>query len=177
MQPTNKVKQKVQSERQDISIMTLLANEATDDARKLLAKFGNTSATGYKDLEEKLGEVYFKTPNKVEMEREMVNIHPHKKWMLKYIAPKEKIKEVTKGKESDIDIEPMGLVSNADGSCDCPSCIEERSSACGCESSFDATHPTTTQPKKNHTPIIITSIVAVSAITIFGIYMYYKHKK
>jgi hypothetical protein len=90
--------------------MTLLANEATDGSRKILKEYGEPDAKDYKDLEVKLAELYFKTPDKVELEKKLSNIHPHKKWLLKYIEPVEKIVEVEK-------IVPAETKSNADGDC------------------------------------------------------------
>ena len=93
--------------RTDITLMTLLANEATDGSRKILKEYGEPDAKDYKDLEVKLAELYFKTTDKVELEKKLSNIHPHKKWLMKYIEPVEKI--VT-----------AETKSNADG--ECPTC-------------------------------------------------------
>lgn len=98
------------SNRTDITLMTLLANEATDGSRKILKEYGEPDAKDYKDLEVKLAELYFKTPDKVELEKKLSNIHPHKKWLMKYIEPVEKIVEVEK-------IVPAETKSNADGDC------------------------------------------------------------
>lgn len=96
--------------RTDITLMTLLANEATDGSRKILKEYGEPDAKDYKDLEVKLAELYFKTTDKVELEKKLSNIHPHKKWLMKYIEPVEKIVEVEK-------IVPAESKSNADGDC------------------------------------------------------------
>lgn len=173
---------KPKSTRKDISIMTLLANEATEDARKILQKFGKQDASGYADLEAKLGEVYFKTPDKQEMERDMVAAHPHKKWMLRVLEPELKAKEITKEPKKEdikgIEIEPAGYtVSNASGQCDCPECMEERSGCDACKSSADGVKPTVVTVAKNHTPIILASILGVTAISITALVLYYKLKK
>jgi len=55
--------------RTDITLMTLLANEATDGSRKILKEYGEPDAKDYKDLEVKLAELYFKTTDKVELEK------------------------------------------------------------------------------------------------------------
>lgn len=98
------------SNRTDITLMTLLANEATAGSRKILKEYGEPDATDHKDLEVKLAELYFKTPDKVELEKKLSNIHPHKKWLMKYIEPVEKIVEVEK-------IVPAETKSSADGDC------------------------------------------------------------
>lgn len=180
-------KQNPKSDYKDINIFTLLSNEATKDAEKLLAKYGKQKASGYNDLETKLTDVYFKTPQKVEMEREMVEIHPHKNWILKHIKPNE-TREITKDitnenrvSEHGIEIEPVGYLK-AEGDCDCPECQAEKAEmllnadgGCGCHSSADGT---TSKPSKNHTPIIVSSIIiGFSAIAITGLVLYFRNKK
>ena len=114
--------------RTDITLMTLLANEATGPSRKILKKYKQPDAANYKDLEVKLAELYFKTDDKVALEKELAEIHPHRKWLMKYIEPtvveKEVIKEVTI---------PAEIKSNADGTC--PTCSTPKTS------SFDGTNP------------------------------------
>lgn len=114
--------------RTDITLMTLLANEATDGSRKILKEYGESDAKDFKDLEVKLAELYFKTTDKVELEKKLSNIHPHKKWLMKYIEPtiieKEVVKEITI---------PAEIKSNADGSC--PTCSTLKTS------SFEGTQP------------------------------------
>jgi len=88
----------------DITLMTLLANEATDGSRKLLKKYGQQDAKNYKDLEIKLAELYFKTSDKVKLEKELAEIHPHKKWILKNTEPEIKVTEtVIEEKKSNLD--------------------------------------------------------------------------
>ena len=82
--------------RTDITLMTLIANEATSPARKILKKYGEPDAKDYKDLEVKLAELYFKTDDKVVLEKELAEIHPHRKWLMKYIEPTVVEKEIVK---------------------------------------------------------------------------------
>ena len=79
---------KRKSDKQDITIMTLLAHEATSDARKLLKSYGEPDAKNHTDLEVKLSELYVKTPDKIALEKKLADIHPHKKFILKYSQPK-----------------------------------------------------------------------------------------
>jgi hypothetical protein len=79
---------KRKSDKADITIMTLLAHEATSDARKLLKSYGVPDAKNHTDLEVKLSELYVKTPDKIELEKKLADIHPHKKFLMKYVAPK-----------------------------------------------------------------------------------------
>jgi hypothetical protein len=79
---------KRKSNKADITIMTLLAHEATSDARKLLKSYGVADAKSYDDLEVKLSELYVKTPDKIAFEKKLADIHPHKRFILKYNQPK-----------------------------------------------------------------------------------------
>ncbi len=65
--------------------MTLLAQEATENSRKLLKKYNMPDAKNYSDLEAKLAELYFATPDKLQLEKDIANIHPHKDWILKRV--------------------------------------------------------------------------------------------
>ena len=78
---------KQQPKKKDITLMTVLAYESTADAQKLLKKYGREPAKGYTDLEVKLANLYFDTPDKVQLEKELAEIHPHKKWLLDNITP------------------------------------------------------------------------------------------
>ena len=96
----------------DITLMTVLANEATAKSRKLLKQYGEDDAKDYNDLEVKLAELYFKTPDKVKLEKELASIHPHKNWILKNTEPIVKKEEITI-------VEPIEKKSNMDDN-DCP---------------------------------------------------------
>jgi hypothetical protein len=76
-----------QPKKKEITLMTVLAYESTGDAQKLLKKYGREPAKGYADLEIKLANLYFDTPDKVQLEKELAEIHPHKKWLLDNIQP------------------------------------------------------------------------------------------
>jgi hypothetical protein len=69
--------------RKDITLMTILANEATSPSRKLLLNYGKQDAKNCQDLEEKLADLYFKVDDKIEFEKQLSDIHPHKDWILK----------------------------------------------------------------------------------------------
>ena len=107
-------KNKLRNGGQEITLMTVLANEATGPSRKILKEYGSSDAKNYKDLEVKLAELYFNTQDKVALEKKLADIHPHKNWILKNVKPA--IEEISK----------QGLVeevkSNAIGDCMCPQC-------------------------------------------------------
>lgn len=90
------------SDKADITIMTLLAHEATGDARRLLKSYGYPDAKNYTDLEVKLSELYVKTPDKVALEKRLAEIHPHKKFILKYAQPQKSPNVVDSNSEVEI---------------------------------------------------------------------------
>lgn len=108
------VKDKLRKGGQEITLMTVLANEATGPSRKLLKEYGYPDAKNYQELEIKLAELYFNTKDKVELERKLAEIHPHKKWILKNVQPV--IEEISKQEQVE------EVKSNASGDCLCPSC-------------------------------------------------------
>lgn len=75
----------------EITLMTLLAYEATDDAQKLLQKYGKPKAKNFADLEVKLGELYIGADDKLKLEKDMAKIHPHKKWIMERSEPVVKV--------------------------------------------------------------------------------------
>lgn len=82
--------QQKMNKKADITLMTLLAYEATDGSRKILKEYGEKDARNHKDLEVKLADLYFKTPDKRTLEKKLADIHPHKKWILKNVEVAEK---------------------------------------------------------------------------------------
>jgi hypothetical protein len=62
-------------------------------------------------LEIKLAKLYFDTPDKLAIEKDFAEIHPHKNWILK----RTKVEEV----EKPIVVEEPQIKSNADGGCKC----------------------------------------------------------
>lgn len=140
--------------RQDISLMTLLANESVAESRSLLKKYGFPEAKNYKDLELKLAELYYATPDKIQLEKELASIHPHKNWILKYYPQQKEVEE----KQEILVNTPVikEVVSNADGDC-------------GCKSNFDAVSQPNTQIRTINT---IDYIAVISVIGIIGLSFY-----
>ena len=99
---------------QEITLMTVLANEATGPSRKLLKQYGQPDAKNYQDLEIKLAQLYFNTKDKVELEKQLAEIHPHKNWILKNVQP------VIEGISKQEQVEEVK--SNATGDNICPQC-------------------------------------------------------
>lgn len=99
---------------QEITLMTVLANEATGPSRQLLKKYGQPDAKNYQDLEIKLAQLYFNTKDKVELEKQLAAIHPHKNWILKNVQPV--LEEISKQEQIE------EVKSNATGDNICPQC-------------------------------------------------------
>ena len=71
----------------NISLMELFAINATGPSRQLLKKYGKADAKGYSDLQDKLSDLYASVKDKIEIEKAFAEIHPHKEFILKYLAP------------------------------------------------------------------------------------------
>ena len=103
---------------QEITLMTVLANEATGPSRRLLKDYGMSDPKNYQDLEIKLAELYFNTKDKVELEKKLAAIHPHKNWILRNVQPV--IEEISKQGQIE------EVKSNATGECICPQCQNQK---------------------------------------------------
>ena len=136
------------------SLISALAFGSTDSAQSILKENGVEPAETYEELEYKLAKVYAKSDDKVGLEKKFAEIHPHSKFILKYLAKPEKKVEVEKPTEVIKVIEPS---SNANGEfiCNCPMCREAMSN-------FSST-------EKKETNIDYTSIAVVGIVAIFGI--------
>jgi len=79
--------QKKKAPKPTVPLMELLAYNATKPARLLLKKYGEEDATSYEDLKGKLDRLYKNQPDKITIEKELAEIHPHKDFILKYLCP------------------------------------------------------------------------------------------
>lgn len=162
-----------------IPIQTLIAFNNTDEALRLLERNGY-KANSLNDIQIQLTELYKNSPDKMEIERQFVEIHPHKNLILKHLAPKESkedktIVEVSKPTEEQVNKEIRNTVvhdgySSCEGNPNC-SCNKKSnfSSACGC-SGFDGTGKQSTQPAKVDNSF--NSIVVLGIVAIFGMLIY-----
>lgn len=102
--------------------MTLLANEAAEDSIKVLKKYKPTEKIyDFEDLEKKLADLYIESTDKVELEKQLAEIHPHKKWLLKYIQPRVEIKKEI------VEVAKPEVKSNCEGNPNC-NCKADQSS-------------------------------------------------
>lgn len=127
----------------NIRITELISVNKTADARKLLKKYGKEDAKDYADLENKLTKLYQETEDKKQLEKEIAEMHPHKKFILEHLAPdvliKEKkdiVAEPIESKRGNLTVVDSGY-SNCEGNPDCPCNKNKFSNACGCGSNFD----------------------------------------
>jgi hypothetical protein len=123
--------ERTQRKKQRVSLLGVIANGSTGDARRLLMKYGEPDATNHKDLEVKLSKLYAKTDDKIQLEKEIAELHPHKEFILQYLAPKPIVSE------PEITIEEVEAKTKAmaTGGCGCgnPNCRNSQlSNACGC---------------------------------------------
>lgn len=136
-----------------ISLLTLLANTKTADSRRLLKKYGQTDATDYNDLALKLAELYQSSNEKVAIEKEFAEMHPHKALILRNLTPKpipvEEKANFTQEETDNLHRQFIGSnmngYSNCGGNPNC-SCNSKFSNACGCGSHFDGNTPNTKEP-------------------------------
>lgn len=147
--------------------MTLLANEATGDSRKILKKYGEPDATDHEDLEVKLANLYFKTDDKRKLEKELAEIHPHKNWILKYTAPKVEIKK----EEVKVEIPETKpeAKSNANGMCSDTPCCKECEKMNGFNGTMYSSMNGIQTDQSKMAYIVMFGMVAVLGITMYAI--------
>lgn len=71
----------------EITLMTLLAYEAPKESNELLKSYRIRPANNTADLEKRLAFLYTKVEDKKQLEKELADIHPHKKWLLLNTTP------------------------------------------------------------------------------------------
>lgn len=69
------------------TLLSVLANGSTEQSADLLKRYSGGNAKNVKDLEVQLARVYALTTDKRGIEKEFAEIHPHKEFILKYVAP------------------------------------------------------------------------------------------
>lgn len=146
------------------SLISALSRGYTLEARRLLKKYSGQDAKSISDLEMKLAQFYIKSNDKLTLEKEFAEIHPHKDFILKYIRKEE---PVVVEEEPKIVIGDM--YSSADGerksncegtNCNCGGVTQKMSGADGSQS---------TQSNGNNSIMIlglVTIVVMVSLVVI-----------
>ena len=158
--------------KQEITLLTLLANESTRESNGLLKKYGKAPAKDFQDLEVKLAELYFgESDKKLEIEKDFAEIHPHKKWMLRYVAPIPVIKEEVKVEPI---IEPVKVVEikKEPIHCDCQDCMKVRMMAnMGKMSGIDGSNESDIAKRIFHTDkqTMYVTLGVVAVVAMFGL--------
>ena len=172
---TNKYKQRV-------TLLGTIANGSTADARKLLLKNKQPDAINHKDLEYKLTKLYQTADDKLQLEKDLAEIHPHKEFILKYCSKdSDLIKEPVENTEI-LNLEEKSTSNYGGCSCGNPNCpnnvnysnccgtsgINGKSCACGCgmsKFSGDSVAPTS-KPNNELLVLGVIGIITIFALTI-----------
>jgi hypothetical protein len=167
------------------SLIAVLANGSTANARSLLLKNTGQDAKNKRDLANRLAMMYMKSHNKIDVEKAFAEMHPHKDFLMKYLSPTSsetlKVTELnpspaplvpTPPPSTDIPINTVVVDANKsnfsgeDNSyCRCPNCRGGYSNASG----------NIPQTQSNVTAIIVVGIVGLVALA--GMVMYLKKDK
>jgi len=117
------------------TLLSVLAYGSPEESQDLLFKKTGQKAIGCKDLEYKLAEFYAKSPDKVTLEKEFAEIHPHKDFILKYLAPEPEKIEIKADSENEVREVKLGAdgYSNCDGdpNCNCNKKTQDMSGFAG----------------------------------------------
>lgn len=150
-----------QNNKEAISLLKVLAQGSTDKSRALLKAHGKGDAMNYTDLEAKLADLYRSAPDKIEIEKEFVAIHPHTEFILKYNKPQPPIIEA--GLPLD------GKKEEEKASCEGTSCNCHKSSADG---KNQVEVQKVTVPHNNENVII----AAIAIVAVFGLFLHYSKR-
>jgi hypothetical protein len=165
--------------KQRVSLLGVIANGSTGDARRLLKKYNQPDAVNHKDLEMKLSRLYANTDDKIILEKEIAEIHPHKEFILHNLAPKPISSEEPEIMVKDVE-EKTKLMASTGCPCGNPNCRNNYfSNACGCSSysghsnangscsGVDGSDTKTTSAEASNNGLMIVSVLGI--ITIFAL--------
>ena len=154
-----KTPERTNSRKKRVTLLGVISNGSTSDARKLLKKYDEPDATNHDDLEFKLTKLYAKAPDKIQLEKELAEIHPHKEFILKYNTPKTELTEIPK----DVIEATKAMATETENN--------STSCACGCGSSNANGSPTNSQSTGQgmglNSGIIVMGMLGI--ITIFAL--------
>lgn len=175
---------KTKKERVYKTLLSVLANGSELESRALLKKHSGEDAKNTQDLEVKLARLYALSPNKIDIEKEWAEIHPHKDFILKYNKPKELPTSVDAVPVEKIITDTTVLdagYSNCSGNQNCN--CNKTSNACGCSgfngfsnASGSSEQSSTYQPNQNQSAVMVVGIVSVVAILGMVLFLHSKNK-
>lgn len=124
------------------------------------------------ELVQRLAKMYATSTNKIDLERQFAEIHPHKDFILKYCSPKQMAKAPEPPKMED-DACPTTAppiitqhTSNADGTCNCNCyCCKERKEKF---SGVDGESPRPTKPENSVLIAGMVTMVCIVALIVFN---------
>lgn len=130
--------QRIKEKTSRVTLLGVIANGSTANARKLLKQYDYPDAVDYDDLEFKLTQIYRKEDDKSDLEKQLATIHPHKDFILKYLAPENK-----EANDKNLEVENISPeIPTKPCSCGNPYCpsiyngkcsvLETKSNASGC---------------------------------------------
>jgi hypothetical protein len=152
------------------SLLSALAYGSTDNAQKILLDSGEKKADSYEELEFKLAKLYSAATDKISLEKQFAEIHPHSKFILRYLCPpkKEELKKVIKEgvrseniQADETEFTPPTIVemnSNASGECQCAACQANVNSSFGVNNNS----------KINLQMLCLVSIVAIVGLVVLN---------
>jgi hypothetical protein len=148
------------------SLLSALAYGSTDNAQKILLDSGEKKADSYEELEFKLAKLYSAATDKISLEKQFAEIHPHSKFILRYLCPPKKEEQKKEVREEDIqtdktELAPPTIVemsSNASGECQCAACQANVNSSFGVNNNS----------KINLQMLCLVSIVAIVGLVVLN---------
>ena len=153
------MKDKSKNKKEYKTLLSALAFGATDEAQKILATNGMKEANTYEELEYNLAKLYANSTDKIALEKEFAEIHPHSKFILKYLAPKVPTLDKKELDEGNIEYENTApkiveITSSANGTCNC-----------GCSSAEGTIQ---TPQKIDYNILALVSVVAIVGLVIIA---------
>lgn len=119
--------------KQRITLLGVIANGSTGKARRLLKQYNMPDAVNHQDLEMKLSKLYAQTDDKIKLEKELADMHPHKEFILHNLKPEKPAEpEIV---ISEVENKTKEMATDTMGGCNCgnPNCPNNKTSnACGC---------------------------------------------
>jgi hypothetical protein len=141
------------------SLLTILTISNPSACKEILAKYSNDSSVrDMKELQMKLARTYAVSSNKIDMERDFAQIHPHKDFIMKYFLPKEEFVV----KDSPVMIETPAEPTKSANGCNCE---------CSKYSNAEGNSPAPQGESISSNSIMMLSIVGIVAIVGMVSYM------
>lgn len=158
------MRNKTKNKKEYKTLLSALAFGSTDEAQKILVENGLKEADSYEELEYNLAKLYSNAIDKIKIEKQFAEIHPHAKFILKYLSPKVEPKTEDEREVRQEDIQTMETETTP------PTIVEMSSNAsgksdCGCSSAEGTVQ---TQHTIDYNALALVSIVAIVGLVIIA---------